>query len=164
VEYHHIKKATKNDIKYQDNNCINCDKVENTEHIFTCKDKITFWNKLAEKMLLKFNQHTYNDYTSLPLWFPNTLDQWSPSTEAEVELMGWNKEDGAKGVIPKAVTTFLDDELYLIEKKTERTLAVNKILNIWTKQINKTILKIWKERCQQLEFFAEEFYETFLNL
>jgi RNase H len=159
-----IKKATKNDIKYQDNNCINCDKVENTEHIFTCKDKITFWNKLAEKMLLTFNQHTYNDYTSLPLWFPNTLDQWSPSTEAEVELMGWNKEDGAKGVIPKAVTTFLDDELYLIEKKTERTLAVNKILNIWTKQINKTILKIWKERCQQLEFFAEEFYETFLNL
>src|SRR5438067_11631039 len=50
------KQKIKDIIKYQDNMCINCGNIENTEHIFICKDKIHFWNNAADKMLKVINK------------------------------------------------------------------------------------------------------------
>ena len=56
-------------------------------------------------MLNIINKNTNGGYNTLPFWFSNVFPTWERNSRAAKQLKSFNKNWGARGAIPKAVTS-----------------------------------------------------------
>ena len=100
----------RNHIKYQTDECIRCgnNKAEDTEHIFVCEENTSIWTKTADKLIAIISKETEEEFRTLPFWFPNKYPMWHATNTYERALVDFDKNWGARTVIPKEITGFLE--------------------------------------------------------
>jgi hypothetical protein len=146
-------------IKFQDATCLRCDEAtqENTEHIFLCKSNHEIWTETKTKMIEALFMITGVSVTSLPYWFGNDQTNYWKETHATNRIENYSKQWGSRGLIPRAIRTYLIRDLKISNRKQEE------IIEKWSKILTKTTFKIWTARCNHLEEWATKRIEETEN-
>ena len=77
--------------------------------------------------------------------------------EMAQSLLEFNKDWGNRGLIPHNLQKCIETDLIVTNKTS------NDIHKCWVKLINKTIYKIWKNRCDHIEEETNKELETVWN-